>query len=157
METAEWYLFFHLAGVFLLLAAAGLTTGTAVAAGRTRSAGTVVTLLDIQRASELYVTSAGAILTIIFGSLLVDKAGYGFGEAWISTAYTLFIVILAVDHGYFLRQNRKIRVAAAEAGDGAVTAEVRGMLANPVLTAAGVLMDLGFVVFLWLMIAKPGN
>jgi uncharacterized membrane protein len=137
METAEWYLFFHLAGVFLLLAAAGLTTGTAVAAGRTRSAGTVVTLL--------------------FGSLLVDKAGYGFGEAWISTAYTLFIVILAVDHGYFLRQNRKIRAAAAAAEDGAVTAEVRGMLGNPVLTAVGVLMDLGFVVFLWLMIAKPGN
>jgi len=62
-----------------------------------------------------------------------------------------------VDHGYFMRQNRKIRAAAAAAGDGAVTTEVQGMLGNPVLTAAGVLMDLGFVVFLWLMIAKPGN
>jgi len=29
-------------------------------------------------------------------------------------------------------------------------------LNNPMTTAAGVLLDISFLVFLWLMIAKPG-
>lgn len=157
MNTEDWYLFGHLAGVFLLLAAAGLTTGTAIAAGRVKAANTVVTLLDIQRRSELYVTSAGAALAVVFGTLLVDEGGFEFGDPWISSAYTLLIVVLAVDHGYFMRKNRQIRASAAALGNGEVTAEVSRQLSDPVMTIAGVLLDVSFIVFLWLMIAKPGG
>ncbi len=81
MSTQEWYLFGHLVGVFFLLAATGLTTGAAIAAGRVTAANTVVTLLDLQLRSERIVTSIGAILVFVFGSLLVNEAGYSFGDA----------------------------------------------------------------------------
>ncbi|GMV86252.1 MAG: hypothetical protein AMXMBFR80_21070 [Dehalococcoidia bacterium] len=157
MDTQDWYLFGHLAGVFLWLAAAGLTTGTAIAAGRVKAATTAVTLLDIQRRSELIVTSAGALLAVVFGTLLVDEGGFEYGDPWVSAAYTLLIVVLAVDHGYFMRKNRKIRAAAAALGNGELTPEVSQQLNDPVMTAVGALLDVSFIVFLWLMIAKPGG
>lgn len=157
MNTEDWYLFGHLTGAFLLLAAGGLTTGTAIAAGRVKAANTVVTLLDIQRRSELYVTSAGAGLAVVFGTLLVDEGGFEFGDPWVSAAYALLIVVLAVDHGYFMRKNRRIRASAAALGNGEVTADVSRQLNDPVGTIVGVLLDVSFIVFLWLMIAKPGG
>ncbi|NJD64883.1 MAG: DUF2269 family protein [Chloroflexi bacterium] len=157
MNTEDWYLFGHLAGVFLLLGAGGLTTGTAIAAGRAKAANTVVTLLDLQRRSELYVSSAGAALAVVFGTLLVDKGGFEYGDPWISAAYALLIVVLAVDHGYFMRRNRQIRASAAALGNGEVTADISRQLSDPVLMVVGVLLDVSFIVFLWLMIAKPGG
>lgn len=157
MSAYEWYLFGHLLGVFFLLAAAGVSTAAGITAGRTRSAAVVVTLLDLQRRAELYVPSLGALLAIVFGSLLVDEAGYEFGDAWISAAYTLIIVALAIDHGILMRRNRRAREAAAALGPNAeVNDEVRSILNDPVTVGAGVLLDITFLVFLWLMVAKPG-
>src|SRR5690606_35131533 len=143
MSTYEWYLFGHLLGVFFLLAAAGVSTAAGITAGRTRSAAVVVTLLDLQRRAELDVTSLGALLAIVFGSLLVDEAaGYEFGDAWISAAYTLIIVALAIDHGILMRRNRRAREAAAALGPNAeVNDEVRSILNDPVTVGAGVLLD----------------
>ncbi len=156
MSTQEWYLFGHLVGVFFLLAATGLTTGAAVAAGRVTAANTVVTLLDLQLRSERIVTSIGAILVFVFGSLLVNEAGYSFGDAWISTAYTLLILALAVDHGFYLRKVRAARELAVTLGNGPVTAELRDRLNDNGARLAGIVLTLLWLVFLWLMIAKPG-
>lgn len=157
MTTYEWYLFGHLLGVFLLLAAAGLSTATGVMAGRVRSASTVVTLLDMQRFSELVVTSAGVILVVVFGSLLVGERDFSFGDPWISTTFTLLIVVLAIDHGFLMRRNREARAIAAGLGPNATVPEdLRARLNDPLTIAAGALLDVSFLVFLWLMIAKPG-
>lgn len=156
MSTYEWYLFGHLLGAFLLLAAAGLTTGTAIAVSRTNSARTAVTLLDLMRMSELIVTSAGAILVLVFGILLIDEADYSFGDGWISAAFALYVLLLAVDHGFLMPRNRRSRRLADSLGDAPVNDELRGMLTDPVTTAVGVGLDVGLIVFLWLMIAKPG-
>ncbi|WP_322795623.1 DUF2269 family protein [Tepidiforma sp.] len=156
MNTQEWYLFGHLVGVFFLLAATGLTTGAAVAASRATAANTVVTLLDLQLRSERFVTSLGAILAIVFGSLLVNEAGYSFGDAWISTAYTLIIVALAIDHGFYLRKVKAARDVAVALGNGPVTAELKSKLNDRGAQLAGIVLTLLWLVFLWLMIAKPG-
>jgi uncharacterized membrane protein len=156
VSTQEWYLFGHLLGVFFLLAATGLTTGAAIAAGRATAANTVVTLLDLQLRSERIVTSIGAILAIVFGSLLVNEAGYSFGDAWISTAYTLIILALALDHGFYLRKVKAAREVAVTLGNGPVTAELRDKLNDGGARLAGIVLTLLWLVFLWLMIAKPG-
>jgi uncharacterized membrane protein len=156
MSLLEFYLFGHLLGVFLLLAAAGLSTGTGIAVARTNRAATALMLLNLMRYSELFVTSAGAILVVIFGSLLVDKAGYEFSDAWISAAYTLLIVVLALDHGFLMRRNRTARAMAAALGDGAVSPELGQHLNDPMTVAAGALLDISFLVFLFLMVTKPG-
>lgn len=156
MSTQDWYLFGHLLGVFFLLAATGLTTGAAIAAGRVTAANTVVTLLDLQLRSERIITSIGALLAIVFGSLLVNEAGYSFGDAWISTAYTLIILALALDHGFYLRKVKAAREVAVSLGNGPVTAELRDRLNDNGARLAGIVLVLIWVVFLWLMIAKPG-
>jgi len=156
VSTQDWYLFGHLLGVFFLLAATGLTTGAAIAAGRVTAANTVVTLLDLQLRSERIITSIGALLSIVFGSLLVNEAGYSFGDAWISTAYTLIILALALDHGFYLRKVKAAREVAVSLGNGPVTAELRDRLNDNGARLAGIVLVLIWVVFLWLMIAKPG-
>ena len=156
MNTYEVYLFGHLLGVFLLLAAAGLSTGTGIAVARVTKASQVVTLVKLMRASELYVTSAGTILAVLFGILLVDEAGHSMGDAWISASFTLIIVVLAVDHGFLMPRAKKALRMAEALGDGPVSQELSTHLNNPVTIAAGAILDVSFLVFLWLMIAKPG-
>ncbi len=156
MSAYEWFLFGHILGAFLLLAAAGLTTGAAIAAGRSRHAPTVAALLDLQLWSERVVTSAGALLVFIFGTLLVDESGHEFSEAWISAAYALLIVGLALDHAVYLRWVRRAREAARRAGDGPVPEELRRTLSERAPALVGALLDVSWLVFLWLMIAKPG-
>lgn len=156
MSTAEVYLYGHLLGVFFLLGAAGLSTGAGIALARATHARTVVTLTSMIRYSELIGTSLGTVLVLIFGFALVSEKDYSMGDAWISAAFTLVIVVLAIDHGHLLRQNRKAHDMAEALGDRPVSEELRAHVNNPVTTAAGVLLDISFLVFLWLMIAKPG-
>lgn len=157
MSTYELLLIGHLVGVFLLVGAAGLSTATGIAAGRAATAGTVVTLLNLQVVAERVVTSAGAVITVIFGILLIDEAGFEFSDPWISAAFTLIIVMLAIDHGVLMRQNKKAREAAAkQATDAPVSSEVSGILGSPLTIGAGILLDLSLLVFLYLMVAKPG-
>lgn len=156
MDTYEWYLFGHLAGVFLMLAAAGLSTGAMVAAGKSAAANTVVTLLDLLRFSETVITSLGIVLAVVFGLLLVDEGNFEMGDPWVSTAFTLVIVALAIDHGFLLRRVRNIRDEAAALGSAAVPEGLRARLTDPLTAGAGVLLDVILVVLLWVMIAKPG-
>ncbi|MBK7328115.1 MAG: hypothetical protein IPI85_03150 [Dehalococcoidia bacterium] len=60
MSTEEFYLYGHLLGVFLLLGAAGLSTGAGIAVGRVTHAKTVLPLQH-DPLPELFGTSAGAI------------------------------------------------------------------------------------------------
>jgi uncharacterized membrane protein len=157
MTTYEFYLFGHLLGVFLLVGAAGLSTAAGISVGRASSANVVVTLLDLQRFSEYVVTSAGTIVAVVFGMLLVDEGGFEFGDPWVSAAMTLVVVVLAIDHGVLMRRNRRARAAAAALGNGPVSSDLKAMLNDPVTVAAGALLDISFLVFLWLMVVKPGG
>jgi len=157
VSTYEWFLFGHILGAFLLLAASGLTTGAAIAAGRARHAPTAATLLALQLWSERIVTSVGALLVFLFGTLLVDESGHEFSESWISAAYALLIVALALDHGVYLRWVRRARAVALRDGDGPVSDELRRLLGARGPALVGVLLDVSWLVFLWLMIAKPGS
>jgi uncharacterized membrane protein len=156
LNTYEVYLFGHLLGVFLLLAAAGISTASGIMVARVTAANVALTLLRLMRFSEYVVTSAGAVLVVVFGILLVNEADYSMGDPWISGAFTLLIVILAIDHGYLMPQAKKAARMAEALGDGPVSKELSDHLNNPLTIAAGALLDVSFLVFLFLMIAKPG-
>lgn len=157
MSTYEWYLFFHIAGAFLLLAATGATTGAGIALGQSTRANTSLTLLNLMRTSEYALRSAGAILVFVFGLLLVGEVeAYELSDGWITAAMTILIVALAVDHGFLMRRLEKSRKLARELGDGPVTPELAAMQKDPVTGVVGIALDLSFFVILWLMVAKPG-
>ena len=156
MSTYDWYLFGHIAGAFLLLAATGATTGAGIALGQTTRANTAATLLSMMRISELAVRSAGVVLVLIFGALLIEEADYSWGDPWISAALTILVVAMAIDHGFLMRRLNKSLTAAKALADGPVSTELSAMLKDPVTAVVGVALDLSFFVILFLMIAKPG-
>jgi uncharacterized membrane protein len=156
MDTYEWYLFFHISGAFLLLAATGATTGAGIALGQTKAANTALTLLNMMRISELALRSAGAVIVFVFGLLLVGEVdAYEISDGWITAAMTILIVALAVDHGFLMRRLNRSRRLAAGLGDGPVSPELESNLKDPVTAIVGVALDLSFFVILWLMVAKP--
>lgn len=159
MSKEHLYLFGHLLGVFILVGAAGVSTAAGVMASRTPNLRLQVFLLDLQRKTELVVTSIGAAITVVFGMLLVSPSGNEMSDAWISTAFLLVIVALGLDHGVLLRANRKARAAAAGLlAKGTQESDAAGaILRAPLPMAAGILLDLSFVAFLWLMIYRPGS
>lgn len=157
MSTYQLYLFFHIAGAFLLLTATGATTGAGIALGRTTRAATATTLLRMMRVSELVVRSIGAVLVIVFGALLVGETGHSWGEGWLSAALTLVVISIALGHGYLMRQLRGSLAIAERLGDGPVSPELEARLKNPVPAVVGTALDLSFFLILWLMIVRPGS
>jgi len=153
------YLFGHLVGVFLLVGAAGVSTATGILASRSQNLKLSVLLLDLQRQTEVIVTSIGALITIVFGSLLVSPSGNEMADTWLSAAFTLIIVVLALDHGVLMRANRKARALAADllAKGTNESGEPAAIMGAPLIKAVGILLDLSFLVFLWLMIYRPGS
>jgi uncharacterized membrane protein len=147
-----------LAEAFLMVGAAGLTTVTAIAAGRTTNPATLVTLLDLQVNTERIGTTLGAVITLIFGAVLVEEAGFDFGDYWITFAIILWVVALGIDHGMFIPWNRKLRARAAQmVQDGVeqseeLCAEVRAL--KPTLIGLG--LDAMLLFFIFLMVVKPG-
>ncbi len=156
MTTVHVYLFLHIAGAFLLMAATGATTGAGIALGRTTRATTAVVLLRMMRMSELIVRNIGVVLVIVFGSLLVGATGHSWGEPWISAALTLVLVALGVAHGYLMPQLRGSLAMAEQLGDGPISPELEARMKNPVTAIVGTVLDLLFFVILWLMVARPG-
>jgi uncharacterized membrane protein len=153
------YLFGHLVGVFLLVGAAGFSTVAGILTSRSTNLKLSVLVLDMQRRTELFVTSVGALITIVFGSLLVTPAHHKMADAWISAAFALMIVVLALDHGVLLRANRKARALAADllAKGTNESSEPAAIVGAPLVKAVGILLDLSFVAFLWLMVYRPGS
>jgi hypothetical protein len=113
-------------------------------------------LLTLTRYSELFVTSAGTILVLVFGGLLIEEGNFSWGDPWISAAFALLVVVLVIDHGYLMPRAKKGQEMARAIGDGPVSVDLVQHLTNPMTIAAGVVLDISFLVFLWLMVAKPG-
>jgi uncharacterized membrane protein len=159
VSTYELLLYLHILGVFGLIAAAGISTAVGIRTGFVRDTRVIATLLDLQHRTEWFVTLPSGALTVIAGSLLVDEAGYEYSADWVETAYTLFIVVLALDFFGLLRRNRRLRAQAQTLIDHGVTEsqDLRRAAGAPIGIVMGALLDISFLVFLYLMVAKPGN
>lgn len=159
MSLEEALLILHILGAFLMVGAAGVSTAAGVMAGRTASPRGMMLLLDLSYRAERFGTLPGALLSIVFGSWLVTEEDFSFGDPWVSAAYTLWLIVLAVDFAYLMPFNRKVRARAAElAGQGMESSEeLRAMAAAPAAAVVGVLLDLSFIVFLYLMVVRPGS
>lgn len=159
METYQWYLFGHLLGAFLLVAAAGASTAVGVRTRRVTSPPVMAELLQLQYRVELFVTAPGAILAVAFGSLLVDETGWTFTQSWILSAYALLVLAAALDYAGLVPFNRGVHARARRlAADGVVESdELRAAAASPVPLVLGIALDLVLLSFLHLMIFKPGT
>ena len=159
MSREEILLFVHLLGVFVMLSAAGVSTAVGVATGRITRVRTAAFLLDLQQRVEWFVTLPGAVIVLVAGMLLVDPAGYSLSDGWVNGAIVLLLLALVLDFGGLMPQNRRIaRVAAQLLAEGTeVSDDVARLARSPRVMALGLALDLILVVFLWLMVVKPGT
>ena len=158
MSYAEVLLFLHILGAFLMVAAAGVSTAVGIMAARTSNPRTMVNLLDLQARAEWFVTTPGALIAILFGSLLVDEAGFEFGDSWLTLAYIFWVVVLGLNHGMMIPFNRKLRRRAQGMVDEKVaeSAELMAEAGSIRTMLVRLALDGSLVIFVYLMVAKPG-
>ena len=158
MSTYELLLFLHLVAVALLIAGFAVSTATGIGMSRTSDTKLIGTLARVSSTAEYVVTIPGAIGAIVFGTWLVDEAGFDFGEAWIVAAYVMWGIAVTMGAGVLGPHGRGVaRRAAVLVADGVhESEELRAEAGKPAIAALGMLEVAFIVAFLWLMVAKPG-
>jgi len=158
MELRELLLTGHILGAIIM----GFGSGTAMLAGL--SIGPNPDLRAIIRTVELEnlggrVTAYAAIVVLLLGIwLVIEVDTFEFSQPWISAAFTLWLIAMGIGGGVLGSYERRVLKQAREAlGRGETTnAQVTAAFNAPVAKIGGTVLGLMYVVFVWLMVAKPG-
>lgn len=158
MSTYEILLFLHLLSAGLLIAGEGVAMATGIGMSRTSDTKTLGMLAGLTVKAERFALIPGAIGAIVFGSWLVDEAGYDFGDAWLVVAYVLWAIAFVVGAFVLGPHGRKVAQHAAALVEDGVTEseELQAEATRPVMTMLGMLNATIIVAFLFVMAAKPG-
>lgn len=155
MGTYEWLLLLHLLGAFLFVSGAAVAAVLQLAAMRRARPAEIAVLLGAIRAGVLLVV-VGSVLVLVFGIWLAEHAGYGLGEGWVSLAFGLFVLSLALGGvaGRHDKATRKLAVQLAEDGD-RPSAELHRRLRDPVPLALNYASGALVLAILVVMVWKP--
>ncbi len=158
MSTYELLLFLHLVFVALLVGGEGVATATGIGMSRTSDTKTIEMLARLSSKAEYLALIPGALGTIVFGTWLVDEAGFEFEQGWLTASYVIWAVATAI--GVFVLGPHARRVArqAAELRLNGVdeSEELHAEASKPLIAMLGMLQLVFILVLLWLMTAKPG-
>ena len=159
MDTREILLIVHILGAFMIAGGSLSATVLGVYAGNGSSTHTIRIASDLQHKIEFALIIPGALIAIVFGSLLVNEVAHiGFGDAWISASFVLWFVAMGLGTGVMSPHAKRIRAKADQLIADGVTesSELQAEFAAPRIRAIGTLLTLLLVVFAYLMVAKPG-
>jgi len=158
MSLYELLLIGHILGVVAM----GAGAGTALLA--TLHAGSRPDVATSLRASELglrggRVMAFSAVIVLALGPWLVIEGDWEFSAAWISAAYLFWFIAMGIGGGVLSRHSRKTAEAAREAQQRGETTsdELVAQFRAPAGSIGGTAIGLLFIVFIYLMVAKPGN
>lgn len=158
MSTYEILLFVHLVFVALLIGGEGVATATGIGMSRTSDTKTIEMLARLSSKAEYLALIPGALGAVVFGTWLVDEAGFEFEQGWLTASYVIWAVATAV--GVFVLGPHARRVArqAAELRLNGVdeSEELHAEASKPLIAMLGMLQLVFILVLLWLMTAKPG-
>jgi uncharacterized membrane protein len=158
VSTYEILLFVHLVFVALLIGGEGVATATGIGMSRTSDTKTIEMLARLSSKAEYLALIPGALGAVVFGTWLVDEAGFEFEQGWLTASYVIWAVATAV--GVFVLGPHARRVArqAAELRLNGVdeSEELHAEASKPLIAMLGMLQLVFILVLLWLMTAKPG-
>ena len=158
MSTYEIYLFMHLLGAFLIAGGGILGEVVLAAARRTQSSKVALALITAGLRVPM-LTIPGALLAIIFGSLLVVTLDYSFGELWINISYTAWFAAIGLSAGVLGPAERNLHDLAkreVEAGR-EESPELQAALRDPKLSIVTHTLSGLLILFLVMMVFKPGR
>lgn len=165
MDKFDWLIFFHILGVVMIAAGAGVGMAAGMAMPRTNSVKTIKVLSGLAARAEHYVTSPGALLTLITGTwFIVDDSGeffqqFDLSETWLWLSYVLWVVAVVLGEGVVARFNHQLhrRAQALEAEGVDTSDELQAAAGAPIGSVTGMVLTLVLVLFLLLMVWQPGG
>lgn len=158
MDTREVLLILHLVGAFLMVAGAGASTALGLRAATTTSTRVIAEATHLSRQVQFAAVLPGSIAVIVFGTWLAAHLDRDFGEAWLSASYALWLIATALGPAVLGRHARRVNASAlALIADGVEESETLRLEANERLPrAVGIVVNLFFVAFIYLMVVQPG-
>ncbi|MGH2546276.1 MAG: hypothetical protein ACRDHJ_05285 [Actinomycetota bacterium] len=152
----QWWVFLHIAGVFVFLVAHGISIGVSMRLRQERDPKRIMALLDVSSSSisGLYV---GLVLLLV-GGVVAGFVGDWWGQGWIwvalGTLVAVMVLMYALATGYYKRL--RLIVGAMADGSEAVSDErLAELLAGPRPVVLAVLGSGGLLFILYLMMFKP--
>lgn len=159
MSSYEIYLIVHIIGAFMIAGGSLGATTLGIYAGNGTNVHTMRVAADIQHKIEYVLIIPGALIAIIFGALLVTEIStVEFSDAWVSGSFLLWFVAMGLGTGVMGPHAKQMRARADEliAAGVSDSAELQAEFASPRVKAIGAVLTVLLVVFVYLMVAKPG-
>lgn len=156
MSTFQWLLAFHVLFAFLMLGGGVMAGALHVAAMRREIPSEVATLLGLIRGGVIF-AGLGSLGALVFGMALTSHLNLSMGDPWLSAAFALWVVSLALGGagGRPMRHARYLAEKLAAEGD-QPSAELRAKVAAPVPLVLNWGSGVLTVAILVLMVWKPG-
>lgn len=147
----------HLLGAFSLVSGTVMAGVGFEAARRRRSCAEIVILLGFARIGAVLVI-CGTVLVGAFGLWLVALGHWGYSTPWVDAAIGLLVVVVVIGAagGQRPKQARKLATAAS-AEQLPPSAELRGLLDDPVARSLNYLAATALLAIIVLMVVKPGS
>ena len=165
MSRFDWLVFFHILGVVLIAAGAGIGMATGIAMPRTTSVRAIGVMSGLAARAEHYVTTPGALLTLITGTwFIVDDTGeiyqlFDISETWLWLSYIVWVVAAVLGEGVLARFHHRLHRQAKELETQNVESseDLRLAAAAPIGPIAGSTLTFLTLLFLYLMVFQPGR
>lgn len=165
MSRFDVLMFFHILGVVLIAAGAGVGIATGIAMPRTSSVRAIGAMSGLAARAEHFATTPGAVFTLVTGTwFIADDTGESFQqfditETWLWLSYVVWIIAVLLGEGVLARVNHDLhRQARALEAQGIETSDdLRRAASSRVAPITGGVLTLLLILFLYLMVFQPGD
>jgi len=157
MSLYELLLIGHILGVVIMAFGSGTAMLASLSAGSRPTVSAVITASRLELLGGR-VTAIAAVVVAALGTWLVIEADFEFSSAWISAAYLFWFIAMGLGGGVLARHSRQTMALAlqAEARGETTSDAVIAHFRAPVANIAGTALGLMYILFIYLMVAKPG-
>ncbi|MGH2655793.1 MAG: hypothetical protein ACRDIZ_03705 [Actinomycetota bacterium] len=152
----QWWVFLHIAGVFVFLVAHGVSIGVSMRLRQERDPKRIMALLDVSSSSisGLYV----GLVLLLAGGVVAGFVGDWWGQGWIWVALGTLVAVMVLMYALATNYYKRLRLIVGAMADGseAVSDErLAELLAGPRPVVLAVLGSGGLLFILYLMLFKP--
>lgn len=152
----QWWVFLHIAGVFVFLVAHGVSIGVSMRLRQERDPKRIMALLDVSSSSisGLYV----GLVLLLAGGVVAGFVGDWWGQGWIWVALGTLVAVMVLMYALATNYYKRLRLIMGAMADGseAVSDErLAELLAGPRPVVLAVLGSGGLLFILYLMLFKP--
>ena len=154
----RFWLFIHFVGLLFLAAGVGIANLSGIMMGKSSTPSMLAMWSKLNHRIEYIATLPGALILLVAGTILVHKEGYAYSTHWIVSAYILWLIAVFLGAVVLGRHAQRIHVLAeaeVAAGD-EVSTQAAALARSPRGPVVGNLLNVIVLLFLYLMIYKPG-